>query len=340
MPRCLLLLLLASAAQAQGPRLFLEAKDARRVVGTLAYSPSAPRLAVKEWIVFAASLPELPGQHRVSSKLAPGGKPAQEKGGRAVLVARVPGKGKGKLDLSATYEATLRSRRLKPLPAGRKPPAVSAPEGDERKKALASTASIDHASPAFKAWLADKGFRREEGESDLDLGRRVFLGLKRLASYRYDAAADRKASAVCRTCRSDCGGLANVLVAALRANGVPARTLWGRWAASAKPGEKLGGVPWLQWHVKAEFFAEGVGWVPADVSQAVLHDRTPAGLRYFGQDEGDFIVFHVDADLELDTYRFGLKTLPNLQSPAYWAAGTGSFDGATATEGWTVRTAK
>ena len=40
----------------------------------------------------------------------------------------------------------------------------------------------------------------------------------------------------------------------------------------------LSGVEYFQWHVKAEFFARGVGWIPVDCSSAILHDKTPERL--------------------------------------------------------------
>ena len=344
MSRCLLALVLCATAQAREPRLVLETKDARRVVGTVTFAITTPRLKAAEWTIFVARAPELPGQTRVVSTLAPKGVPAKERSAlaRPVLVARFPAgdRTRSALNVKATYEATLRSRHLKPLADGAKPPVVAPLADAARKAALASVGDIDHASPRFQAWLADKGLRRKEGESDLDLGRRVFLALRRLSKYRYARGMDRKASSVCKDCESDCGGLAHVFVGALRANKVPARALYGRWAESAKADDKLGGAAYFQWHVKAEFFAAGVGWVPADVSSGVLHDKTAEGLRYFGHDDGDFIVFHVDPDLKVDTGRFGVQPLGNLQAPAYWVRGKGTAEGAAAKEGWTVRPAK
>ena len=48
----------------------------------------------------------------------------------------------------------------------------------------------------------------------------------------------------------------------------------------------MGSVRYFQEHIKAEFYAQGVGWVPVDLSSAVLHDTSDAKLRYFGNDAG------------------------------------------------------
>jgi transglutaminase-like putative cysteine protease len=122
----------------------------------------------------------------------------------------------------------------------------------------------------------------------------------------------------------------------MRANSVPARPLYGRWAESTNPVEKVGGEPYHQWHVKAEFHAAGVGWVPVDLSSA-LKDQSPEGLGCFGKDDGDFIVFHIDSDLVVNTGTFGVQTVEYMQLPSYWVSGRGSLKPTTITELWTVK---
>jgi transglutaminase-like putative cysteine protease len=147
---------------------------------------------------------------------------------------------------------------------------------------------------------------------------------------------DRHASAVCASGKSDCGGMSNLFVAVMRASQVPARGLFGRWATSAKKGEKVGEIDYYQWHVMAEFFADGVGWVPVDVSSSVLHDRSKSGLRCFGNDRGEFLTFHVDPDFDVDTGAFGVNHVGSLQSPAWWVTGNGTVDGWKANEDWQI----
>ncbi|MHC5054232.1 MAG: transglutaminase-like domain-containing protein [Planctomycetota bacterium] len=195
---------------------------------------------------------------------------------------------------------------------------------------------FDFGSPAVRAWLDANGLRRGAGEGEVDLARRVFQVIAKGSSYEYLGRQERTASHVARAGKSDCGGLATLFVAALRSQGVPARVLAGRWAKSARPGERAGPACYFQEHVKAEFFASGVGWVPADLSSAVVHDKSPGKLRYFGNDDGDFLTFHVDTDLELDTLHFGRKTVTYLQKAAYWATGSGDFEGAVVDEDWRV----
>jgi transglutaminase-like putative cysteine protease len=338
------LLLTLSALPADPPAAgyVLETADARRVEATLTYTVRYDRHRAKEWVVFAARAPELPGQAKVESRLEPGGAAAKELSPlrRPVLAARVPVRQKDQettLSIRVTYEATLRSRRLKPLAADAAPPKVEPPDKREREAALAALGEIDHKSEAVQAWLKGRKLRREEGEADVDFARRVFRDIRAGFRYEYKPDADRHASAVCRAGRSDCGGLSGLFVAALRANGVPARTLYGRWARSAEAGEKLGDLPYYQAHVKAEFYADGVGWVPVDVASGILHDRSKDGLAFFGNDRGDFLTFHVDPSLELDTRVFGRKVTSGLQVPAHWVAGPGTPEASTITEGWEVK---
>jgi transglutaminase-like putative cysteine protease len=136
--------------------------------------------------------------------------------------------------------------------------------------------------------------------------------------------------------KSDCGGLSVLFATVLRSQGVPTRTLVGRWANSAKANDKVGEIEYFQEHVKAEFFANGVGWVPVDVSAAVVHDKTPAKLGYFGIDRGDFLTMHFDSDLAVDTLHFGVRTINLLQGVCYWARGAGTFKDAVQRENWEV----
>jgi hypothetical protein len=82
--------------------------------------------------------------------------------------------------------------------------------------------------------------------------------------------------------------------------------------------------------VKTEFYAAGVGWVPADIASAVALDKAPDGLDHFGIDDADFLTLHLDTDVVLDTLFFGRKTMPWLQGASFWVNGTGTFDGVTA----------
>jgi transglutaminase-like putative cysteine protease len=336
-----LVALLAAPAEgaADGPRYAIESKPARRVEATLGLAISAPRLKAEEWDVFVPKLPVLPCQSAVGSTARPGGREVAEGSPRRqpvleVIVGATTDELAKALSVEARYTATLIARRLVERKPGSPPPKVTPLTASERVLSLrASAEHFDFETPGFRAWLADRGLARVEGEPDVDYARRVFLVIKKEFSYLYTNTLDRHATAVCKAGKSDCGGLAVVFASAMRAQGIPARLLVGRWAFD---GGKDGGPAGNQEHVKAEFFAEGVGWVPVDCSSAILHDKSPEGLAYFGIDAGDFIVHHLDLDLEIPSHRFGKQTVMVLQIPTWWVRGGGQLTDVSSVVSWKV----
>jgi len=178
------------------------------------------------------------------------------------------------------------------------------------------------ASPSFQDWLDGHELRRQPKEGEIDFARRVFLAITSAIQYVEGSELDRLASHVCKAGKSDCGGLSIVFSSALRANGIPARVWSGRWARNSGPGRNAADEP----YVKAAFFATGVGWVPVDLGSALLLDKSPKGLEFFGTDNADFLIMHLDTDLEFDTVFFGRKTVEFVQAPVFWVSGSGSLD--------------
>jgi hypothetical protein len=324
--------------------LTIESGPSRVIDAIYTCTVEAPALAAAEWVVFAARPPDLPGQRVVSVASDPRSEVIADLGPLRQPLLRMRNHGSAsRLAFEVRVQAELSGRRL----AARTPMNLAelhgsnglaaAPGGRERGWFLRRTSWFDHESPAVRDWIVGKRLIRGGTEGEVDFARRVFQTIAREFHYEYSGdLQDRSAGAVCTAGKSDCGGLCVLFVTVLRSQGIPARMLAGRWALSAKPGERVGSVDYFQEHVKAEFFAQGVGWVPADPSSAVLHDRSADKLRYFGNDPGDFLTLHVDPDLTVDTVHFGIKSVSLLQKPAYWAAGGGTFDGAVVREGWRV----
>ena len=281
MPRYLAILALSSipfVSRADEPKYFLESKDVAKVVAKLPFGATVPKITATDWVVVVPQLPELPGQTKVKSTLVavPPGPTAvvlKERGtlGRPLLSLRIPAKTpelKTKLDILVTYEATLRSRVLKELEPGMKTPKVAELPAGDRKKTLAATPTLDFETPAFKKWLADEKLLREPKELDIDFARRLFLALRQDLKFTVAGKVERKASAIVLAKKTDDEGMSNVFVAALRANKVPARGLVGRWIVPAIKNQ------YYQWQTISEFYVDGVGWVPADVSSGVRRERS------------------------------------------------------------------
>lgn len=321
----------------------VERSEKQRIHAVLTFAIEVPKLKATDWVVVVCKPPELPSQSDVSAYLDASAASHVEVGGigRTVLRARVPVNGgprETRFETTAEFDATLYSRRL----VRRRTPAEQAPQLDklERDAYLRKTPMFDFAATPFAEWLYEHELSRRKDESDVDLGRRAFQAVVRSMSYKYQSEMPRNASHVCETGKTDCGGMCVMFVSAMRANKIPARVLAGCWAKSSIENATLEGTRYYQTHVKAEFFAAGVGWVPVDPSSAVLHDRTDEKLEYFGNDPGDFLALHVDPELKVDSIHFGVKTLPWLQQFNFFVRGKGTMDGMTTEMDWQVKSTK
>jgi transglutaminase-like putative cysteine protease len=335
---------LPAAATGLNASYALERRPSRTISATYTYSVSVPQLTAEAWEVFAPKPVDLPGQEILRSTTSPDAVVIADASPlrQPLYCARVPAASpelRRGIVFAMDIDASLFARRLVAQREPAPPAGQEALREPQRALALRVTSQFDYPSQRVQAWLTGRRLSRQDREGEVDYARRVFQAIAGSFEYDYRGEQNRSASYVAAAGKSDCGGLAALFVAALRSQGVPARTLAGRWAVSARPGQRIGDVLYFQEHVKAEFFAEGVGWVPADLSSAVLHDRSAEKLRYFGDDPGDFVTLHLDTDLVFDTRYFGRKTYTLLQRPSYWVKGSGSMQGAVASEGWTVRSA-
>ena len=133
---------------------------------------------------------------------------------------------------------------------------------------------MDFKSPEFAAWLVEEGLRRRPDESPITFGRRVCDYVGNHLKWVYPAKLD-KVSVACRFTTGECGSFSQLFVALMRANGIPARSLRGRWVS---PGNGPLAADKGEGHVKSEFYADGIGWVPVD-----------ANFRRFGEEQANFI---------------------------------------------------
>jgi hypothetical protein len=320
----------------------MEKARSRMISAAYTYSVLAPNLSAKEWVMFVPQPPNLPSQAVTNARTSPHGSIFKDLSPRhqplfcARIQAAAPFGDQG-ITLRLLFDAELFSRRLVQTGSGCSGGrSVEQLANEERWLSLRPTGQFDYPAKSLQMWSAARGLVRGSDEGEIDFARRVFQTVAVSFHYEFLGEQNRSASYVAQIGKSDCGGLCNLFVALLRAQGVPARTLAGRWSMSANPGQRIGNVIFIQEHVKAEFFAQGVGWVPADLSSAVQYDRSPQKLLHFGNDSGNFVTFHMDSDLTFDTLFFGTKTMTLLQKASYWASGSGSFDGVTISEDWTV----
>jgi hypothetical protein len=319
----------------------LEVKRSQAVLATYTFKVNAPNLVPDEWIVFVAKPVDLPSQKIGAASGKPKCEPVTDLSPlrQPLLRARIPADDAAEereMTLVVKTRAELFSRRLVARHALPGPPKPAILSEQDRKLFLRRSRDFDYDGKGFQDWLTSTGLKRPQSEGEVAFAKRVFQHLARTCHYEYLGRQDRSASYVCASAKSDCGGMSVLFAAVMRSQGVPARTLVGRWAKSAKPDDRVGEIGYFMEHVKAEFFATSVGWVPVDVSAAVLHDKSAAKLEYFGTDRGDFLTLHFDSELAVDTLHFGVRPINLLQGGSFWVTGTGTLDDAVVRENWEV----
>lgn len=323
LPVCWLAAALAASAPASAPPVpyILDARPVKQVTGTyraeLRTTGEGNLTAVRLYF----GLPDTPGQTNGKITVAlPTGTGVEVKQIKELSVLHRPvtevalsGPALSKaIPIQVTFETTLIARRLVPRTASRKPPAVAPLPDEEEKFYTAETKLYDYTAPEFVAWLDKHKLRKGPKESDLAFATRAFLLLPRL--YQSELTKLQPASQLCNLPKLDCDTLSAVYVSALRANAVPARMVGG-FPASNRGLPKEGGDHIIG-HAVAEFFIQGVGWVPCDPRAGVDHKAKP--LDHFGTSSGGLVAFKVDVDMELPVWSADKPALRNTLPVQFW----------------------
>jgi transglutaminase-like putative cysteine protease len=314
----------------------------KRVTATITFAVDIPSVKANTWVFAMPEPPDLPSQKLVLASTTPSSERITD---NSVLKRTIRRSRIEVQDDSQTSAAQFRcddeiqlfARSLKyDKRATTAAPPVEPLSADDRAIFLRSTPEYDYQSETFQKWKTKNRFQRKRTEGEVRFAQRVFQNLAKTYQYSYVPSEDRTASLLCQSDATDCGGLSTLFATVMRSEGVPARILSGRWAISAKPGETVDDQPYYQYHVIAEFYAQGVGWIPLDTSSAILHDRTQTKLQYFGQSDGDFITYHVDPGVEFDTGIHGDYRTAYFQIPLMWLTGEGTLEQFSHKESWTV----
>ena len=224
------------------------------------------------------------------------------------------------------------SRRLRALVQAEKAAEVPDLPPEAFRNQTMSTVTLDYNSESFHTWMTEAGLVRHEGESDMSFARRAFVFIKHHFHYQLPPPAYRRANVrggqvglrrpVCGFCGHDAGQR--------RAGPLAGRPL----GDSQKPDERSGNVG--QFHVKSEFFARGVGWVPVDASGAVS-DARGGDFAYFGNDPGDLSPWPPGRIFCLIPSLPAEQNMPLLQGIVHWWRGVGGDTNGRFDESWTVR---
>jgi len=274
---------LVSAVETAG--WHLEYGPVETVSFTTATHLYAPQGNISEYVVFAAIPPDFGHQHPGPSALLVNGRTfaadrISEKSPchGQLFYARVPAINLAdhtNIAVTVRYQVTLVGRHLKPgSPA--KPVAQLRPE--EREVALRANAGLDFKTPKFGEWLDKNGLRRRADETAILFGRRAcdFAGHHLKWVWPPERA---KLSVACWFTTGDCGSFSQLFVGIMRANGIPARSMVGGWVSPGKGPIKGQG------HVKSEFYADGVGWVPVDANNLQFGEEQPEFIALMLGDE-------------------------------------------------------
>jgi hypothetical protein len=153
-----------------------------------------------------------------------------------------------------------------------------------------------------------------EGLSDpLQRARKIYEYVVSTMSYRHDGSGSGHGDAVwaCTEHDRNCSDFDSLFIAMARAAGIPARSEIG----FAFPGQqKLGSI--LGYHSWAEFYVNGLGWIPADAAEE--HQD----LSCFGAIDANRVMFSVGRDIPV-------TPLPQAGPPDYLVYPYVEVDGKT-----------
>jgi transglutaminase-like putative cysteine protease len=145
----------------------------------------------------------------------------------------------------------------------------------------------------------------------LVLARKFYDYVIQVATYRAEDRTDWGALQLLNTGWGQCADYSALFIALSRAAAIPARAVVGHWAES---GDK--------YHVWAEFYLEGYGWVPVDPT--VGQGDTAHRDYYFGNMDNRRVILHKGFNIPLVPASPDNTVAPFLQTYYWWYWGTGS----------------
>ncbi|EFA80150.1 hypothetical protein PPL_06972 [Heterostelium album PN500] len=178
------------------------------------------------------------------------------------------------------------------------------------------------------------GASNEPAETPLCFAYRVNLFINENFKYNYEEIGWKPIVTTTQIGKGDCGCLTMLYNAILRRSGIPARSVIGRGGNFSTP-------EGIETHCKSEVWIDNIGWMPVDVTWN-LHLKDSLVTKYFGNDCGELIVFHMDeiCNIETGVSTFIHESAHIMQSPLFYASGSGNFEGVKKNDQWTVKPIK
>jgi hypothetical protein len=201
-------------------------------------------------------------------------------------------------ETAAGYSATLRfevTRREYARDLKAAPPARPAKEA-----MLKRYLEPDNMVP-LNATIAELARTQTEGVTEpMEKARRIYNYVA--STMRYDKSGDGwgrgDAMWACDSKRGNCTDFHSVLIGMMRSSGIPARFEIGFPLPESQAEGDISG-----YHCWAEFYIDGIGWVPVDASEA---SKNPAKREYFfGAIDADRVMFTYGRDIRLSAEQKG-----------------------------------
>ena len=332
----LMVSLFVSGSQVFAQDFHLEYGPPKNVVAHIAFVQHYPRFAIERVAVALAKPPLMPGRQNLRVEYHIAGlsvaRPSEQVEAsplmRTVYCSQFSlRRPVHDLTIQISYTGTLQTIRLAP---GRPLTPVLPLEPAMRTVCLATDRELNFKDATFQAYLDRESARFQPGDKPLDFAYKCYRYITQ--RFTYGDGPPHLLTNLAREPKTDCGGVSQFFVGLCRANGIPARLLVGRWAISGKDD-----APMDQCHCMAEFWVDGIGWIPVDATSG-LGKPEADGLDFFGKFNGNLLVFHYGIDLPISE-RDGKHSEAVVQGPAtymYTSQGGQSFNGATSGGTWRV----
>lgn len=151
-----------------------------------------------------------------------------------------------------------------------------------------------------------------EKDSAITQARNIFDWIVDNLKYKYPPK-ERGATYTLKNKSGDCGEFSLLFISLCRSIGLPARFVSGMWAISS---------PDTEFHAWAEFYVDGVGWIPADCTVAyMLKNKEPNFVELLG-DRGNYDYFFGNLDNKRLIFSKGSNILLRSYTPGKAGAST------------------
>ncbi|MEI8195904.1 MAG: transglutaminase domain-containing protein [Phycisphaerae bacterium] len=252
-----------------------------------AFAPSAPEVAGQSNLTTTFSMAEVQAitAHSITDRTVER-RPMLE-----LVIPTTAAQLRDGVTFNLDYSGTLNKLQLK---VGKPPKPIAPLSKDDRRIFLLATPTLDYNNPAFTAVCKKGNLLRKRDEDITAFAARVYKATIEHGTYEAQPWVNDacRPSNTCKTLATDGHGFSLFFTAVMRANGIPARTLFGRWTQKNPP-EALE----QPFHALAEFYVPDTGWVPVDIASAVVA-KPKDPMAWFGNTDGQFFTLHVDTDLE------------------------------------------